>query len=161
MKHTMVSGIGVISTVTILTTSNFRLECVAKALGRRDGTQEAWCASPWHITRKQVLYEEAISFIDDIYKKKPCVSSRFKQTSASSANGNIMKEKPRRWAGYRHQIHGFRIACGSDKAEVVRKELQVLWRSREWSAEEWQLAAAQHTAEKMEKMGLGWRPISP
>ena len=45
------------------------------------------------------------------------------------------------------QIHGFRIACGSDKAEVVRKELQVLWRSREWSAEEWQLAAAQHTAE--------------
>ena len=103
--------------------------------------------------------------------KKPCVSSRFKQTSASSANGDNMMKKPcvsygekeaSRWAGLRMQIHGFRIACGSDKAEVVRKELQVLWRSREWSAEEWQLAAAQHTAEtKMEKMRLGWRPISP
>ena len=53
------------------------------------------------------------------------------------------------------QIHGFRIACGSDKAEVVRKELQVLWRSREWSAEEWQLAAAQHTAETNGKDGIG------
>ena len=101
--------------------------------------------------------------------KKPCVSSRFKQTSASSANGdNMMKnhvsygeKEASRWAGLRMQIHGFRIACGSDKAEVVRKELQVLWRSREWSAEEWQLAAAQHTAEKMENMRLGWRPISP
>ena len=82
----MISGIGVISTVTILTTSSFRLECVAKALGRRDGTQwhprsieRSMVCQPMAAHEEASVYEEAISFINEIDEK----AMRFIQVQAN------------------------------------------------------------------------------